>query len=141
MKLEKEKKEKEKKEKERIEQMKLEKEKSGDKKISYENKNEKEEKKIEENFGRIRKKRKLLPDYFENKKEEKKLEENSKIIKQLEDNHEKEIIDEDNILRNSIINFTIKKRKTNVEYKENKTKNNIRYDNSYEEEKNKKKEK
>ena len=141
MKIEKEKKEKEKKEKERIEQMKLEKEKSGDKKISYENKNEKEEKKIEENYGRIRKKRKLLPDYFENKKEEKKLEENSKIIKQLEDNHEKEIIDEDNILRNSIINFTIKKRKTNVEYKENKTKNNIRYDNSYEEEKNKKKEK
>ena len=89
----------------------------------------------------MRKKRKILPDYFENIKDDKKVEENSKIIKQLEDNHEKEIIDEDNILRSSVINFTIKKRKTNVEYNENKTKNNIRYDNSYEEEKNKKKEK
>ena len=125
----------------KLEKEKKEKGKSGDKKISYENTNEKEEKKIEENFGRMRKKRKILPDYFENIKDDKKVEENSKIIKQLEDNHEKEIIDEDNILRSSVINFTIKKRKTNVEYNENKTKNNIRYDNSYEEEKNKKKEK
>ena len=95
----------------KLEKEKKEKGKSGDKKISYENTNEKEEKKIEENFGRMRKKRKILPDYFENIKDDKKVEENSKIIKQLEDNHEKEIIDEDNILRSSVINFTIKKKK------------------------------